>query len=217
MPAGEQQRVQGEKHRPAVHAPGEQHADRFARFDLIEPVPTFIPQGADVGPADRVEIGGQLVSLRGEEPCVARIRVRTAHQRDLHDVVGGNHPRVRRMELLGEPLTLQVPAQLVDPLRHDKIRSIGALREKVAHRSADRPRQAHDVSVLLHDRELPIDVAHPRGVAGGDLRGRLGGRHIEEHVGVGIEEIDEPLNRHRSGHHTLLDRGRRSVRLYRER
>ena len=108
------------------------------------------------------------------------------------------------MKLLAEPFTLQVAAQLVDPLGDDEIRSIGALREKVAHRSADRPRQTHDVSALLHDRELSIDAAHPRRVAGGDRRGRLGGRQIEEHVGVGIEEIDEPLDRYRSGHHMLL-------------
>ena len=82
--------------------------------------------------------------------------------------------------------------------------AVGALREAVAHWSADRPGQTHDVSAFLRDRELSIDAAHPRRVAGGDRRGRLGGRHIEKHVGVGIEEIDEQLDRHRGGHHTLL-------------
>ena len=174
------------------------------RIDLVEPAPTLVAQGADVGAADLVEIGPQVVSPRREEPYVGRIRVRTAHQRDLHDVVGGDHPRVRRVELLAEPLALQMTPQLVDSLGDDETWALGVLREKVAHRSADRPRQTHDVSALLHDRELPIDAAHPRRVAGGDRRGSLGGRHIEEHVGVGIEEVDEPLDRHRGGHHTLL-------------
>ena len=85
-----------------------------------QPFGDFIAQGADVGAADGVGVGGQGVAARVEEAGIGRVRVGAADEGHVGDVMGGDHARVGRMELVGQSLLLEVSVNGVDAVGGDQ-------------------------------------------------------------------------------------------------
>ncbi len=167
--------VGDEKDRAAVDAARERHADRFVRRRIDVPQPPFDlgRHRADVAAADLVERCGQRIRLRREEPRVDRIRVRTAHERDLDDVVGGDHARVARVELIRQAVGRERAVQRVDAVGDVEGRAFVALRQEIAHRPVERPRQPHGHAFGGHERERAVDAANAVRLTREDAAARL--------------------------------------------
>ncbi len=108
----------------AVDAAGEEHAEGLAGRHAIEPPRDLAGERADVAPADLVEVGRQAVALRGEEALVGRVRIGTADQPELDDVVRRHHPRVARVKLPGQALGREQVPDRVDALGDDERRPV---------------------------------------------------------------------------------------------
>ncbi len=110
--------------------------------------------------ADLVEIAAEPFAFRREEPRVDGIRIGAADQFQLDDVMGRNHPRVRRMKLAIESFRFQECMNLIDPFGDDEAGAFGTLGEKVAHRPPERAGHPHDRALLVNDREVTSDLAN---------------------------------------------------------
>ena len=105
-----------------------------------------------------------------------------------------HHPRIRRMKLIAKTFAFELVANLLHPLRHDQQRPGGLFRQKVTHRSADGSGQPNDITLLLNDGELAVDLAHPLRVTGSNRGGGFLVAHVEYDVGGGVNEINEPFD-----------------------
>ena len=70
------------------------------------------------------------------------------------------------MKLIGPAMTAQFRRDLVDSLRHDQHRPVGCLRQEIAQRPIQAPRQNHSLAVLRDERERAIDREYDGGIRG---------------------------------------------------
>jgi hypothetical protein len=105
------------------------------------------------------------------------------------------------MKLIVEPLTPQKIENLVDAFGNDQTRPFVPLGDEIPQRPADRPRHPHDLPLLVHQSELPVDFAHPLGVARPHPLEGFGVTHVEQDVSRGVNQIHEPFN----GSHLMHD------------
>ena len=161
---------------------------------LFEPAAHFIGQRADVGPADFVQIGSKLIGLRRQEPHVLWVRVGAADERQFDDVMGRDHPRVGRMELAGQHFAFQKRANLVNPFGNNEARPFGSLGQKITHRPADRAGHADGLALLVKQGKLAVNCADLLGIARADALHGFVQRHVEQHVGGRVKQIDESFD-----------------------
>ena len=186
--------MQHEEQRSAVDAAGEQHAERFVRVDAIQPFVALGSQRADVRRADLVEVGRESIPLRGKEPSQRRTRIRAAEQRDLGQMVSRDHAGVRRVKLIAVAFRSQPGGDFVDSFGNDQARPLGPLGQEVPHRPADGSRHADEVAALRPQRELPIDFADASRISGLDPFGRVGDRHVQQHITCRGQQIDNSFD-----------------------
>src|SRR4051812_36325822 len=99
--------VRGEKDAAAINAAGEANADGLRWRNGIQPLRDLRNQRGDVLFPNHIEVRRESVRLRIKKARVHRIRIRTADQLQLYDVVRRHHPRITRMKLTVETFSLQ--------------------------------------------------------------------------------------------------------------
>ena len=186
--------VDRQEYCPAIDPAAEEHTDRLACWNLIEPAINLLLHRTDIRVADLIQIGTELVAFRCEEPHAARTRVRTSNQSQLLNMMRRHHARVRRMKLLGEPFLLQPCGDFINAFRHDQTRPRNLLRQKVPHRPADRPSHPNDMPILMHQRKLPINRTDLRRIPRPQPSSRFFDRHIEDRIVLRIEQVNESFN-----------------------
>jgi hypothetical protein len=98
------------------------------------------------------------------------------------------------MKLIGQTLGLQELMDFVDPFGHDEARSRGSLGEKVPHGSADRPGHADKLPLAREQCKLAVDMTDLLCAARRDPCASFVERHIEQHVGAWVEQVDDSFN-----------------------
>ncbi len=84
--------------------------------------------------------------------------------------------------------------QRVDAVGDVEGRAFVALRQEIAHRPVERPRQPHGHAFGGHERERAVDAANAVRLTREDAAARLVERHVAEAVQGGIEEIHDPAD-----------------------
>ena len=95
------------------------------------------------------------------------------------------------MELVRPPATRQLGRDLVDPLGDDEHRSVHRLRQEVAHRPVEAPRQHDALPVLRHERERAVDRQHRADVVREQSAPRLVGVDRPEPLGLVGDQVDD--------------------------
>ena len=95
------------------------------------------------------------------------------------------------MELPVQPRLPQPLGEFVDPFGDDEARPRRLLGEEVPHRPADGAGHAHLLADLCQECELPIDLAHLFGMAGGDPGGGGFHGHVQQDIPLRVEEVDK--------------------------
>src|SRR5205814_1505991 len=133
---------------------------------------------------------GQAVACRREESAVRGIGIGAAHQLDLHDVMGGNHARVGRMELIVEAKLAKLPADGVDAIGDDQNWPVVMLGDEIAQQPADGTGHADTLAALPYQRELAVDGGNA--VAARDEGASLLYLHVVNTIAGWVGEIDDP-------------------------
>ncbi len=139
-------------------------------------------------------VAGSAFDLRREEARVDGIGIGTADERDLDDVVGGDHPRVAGVELTRQAVAVERRVQRVDAIGDVERGPLVTLGQEVAHRTIERAREPDGHAVGGHERERSVDPADALRVAVEDAPPRLVRAHVADAVEGGIEEIDDPAD-----------------------
>ena len=157
-----------QQHRRAVDAARERDRHRLIVGNRLQPPRDRLVRRRDVRGASLSHIGRAESNGRVEEAVIARRRIGTANLIELDDVVSRDHARVGRVELPGDPLLAAPREDLIHPLGHDEERPVIHLRDEVAQRDADRPRQPHGLPVAGGHGEVAIGGTKRRRVAAPD-------------------------------------------------
>ena len=178
--------VDDEEDRAAVDAAGEADADRAVGRAQPQPFGDLVARGRRCrrGRWRRGRPAGRCA--RGcEEAGIGRVGIGAADEGDVGDVMGGHHARVGRMELIGQPLLLEVAREWRRCGRRRPGPALPALGDEVAQRPADGAGHADVLAGRGDQGEIAVDAAHRGGIAGGDeLPGLLGG-HVEDRIAAG--------------------------------
>ena len=152
--------VEGEQEGAAVDAAGEEDAEGVLLRDGREPEADLLAQGADVGLTDDVEVRRQHTPGGIEEAPVGRIGVGAAHELDLGDVMGRDHPGVGGVELIAVPLPLQRVADRVDAVGHHQHGAVGLLGQEIAQRPVQAAGEPHPLVVAGEEGAGALDLQH---------------------------------------------------------
>ena len=112
---------------------------------------------------------------RIEETLISRRRIRASHLIEFDDVVGRDHAGVGGLELPGNALLLAPREDPVHSIGHDQERTVVHLRDEVAKRDADRPRQPHGPAITSHRGEVTVSASERLAVT---VRRPLGDLHV---------------------------------------
>ena len=158
--------------------------------DSFQPLSNFIRERADVGAADLVEIGGELVALRIEEAQVNGIGVRASDELQLDDVMRRHHARVAGMKLVLEAFALEPGVENIDAVGDDERGTFGALGEEVTERAVHGTGEPDTFAFARNEGERAFDFADGFGrsvehAGAGFIHG-----HVVNLVGGGIEEVN---------------------------
>ena len=161
---------------------------------MLQPARHFARQRADVALANHVQIGRQRGPFGREEAGVRGIGIRAADQTQFHHVVRWHHPRVARMELVGQALGRERRSQRVHAVGDEERWALGSLGEEVPHRAIERAGHANGDAIARDERERALDAAHRIRVGRQHPRPRLVLGHVMEHVQGRVQKIDDPLD-----------------------
>ena len=185
-----------QQHRRAVDAARERDRDRLVRRARGDPVLQTARAAARRRPRQpRRTIGRAASDRRLEEALIARGRIRAAHLIELDDVVGRHHARVGRIELPADPLLLAPREDPVHAVGDDQERTVVHLRDEVAQRQPDRPRQPHGLAVAPDRREVTVGASRaPRRRSATVHSATCGVRRAGQPGRSRPDEIDEAID-----------------------
>src|SRR4051812_14274007 len=191
--------------RRAVDAARIRDRDGLTSRHAGDPDAKRVIRGANIRGAGLPDIRCTGGDRRVEEAPVARRWVGTTHLIDLQEVMRRHHARVIRIELPADLLLLTPVEHPIHAVRYHQKRTVVHLRDEVAERETNRPRQPDRSAVASNRREMAVSLRKAIDITARDSVRRCIRRRPDQRVGANPDKINQTVNALEHGHEITTD------------
>jgi hypothetical protein len=149
---------------------------------------------ADIFGTDGVNIFGPSIPQGIEVSGVPRVWIRTADKFKLNDEMGGDHTRIRWMELIVESERFKFLTKLMDLLSDDQAWAVSFLGQEIPHGSTDRTRHSDRFAFGNTNCKLSIDLGNLVAIPAEHPRFGFLKAHIQENITLGVHKVFDSRN-----------------------